>query len=423
MAEFHFQSYHGSDQRRMESLLRPTDDTQVREAVAWAASENKPMAVLGAGSKTALGRPANLDTTMDLCKLTGVLDYEPSELVLTARPGTSLAEIDACLREQNQELAFEPPDLAPLLGTAPNIATLGGTIACNLSGPRRVRVGAARDHFLGMRAINGRAEAFKAGGKVVKNVTGYDLCKLIAGSYGTLALLTEVTVKVLPRAEKTRTVLLFGLEENSAISTLSDVMASVHEPTALAHLPANIAARSSVDLVSNAGCAATAVRVEGPTPSTIFRCEKLRGDFSKLGEVEELHGQRSATFWKEVANVTPFVTRRELTVWRIAVAPIEAAIVTASIGSKCNAEWYYDWAGGLIWLATPQSDVTSNNLVRDSVASAGGQATLIRAEANVRTVTSVFEPLPAALYKLSARVKQSFDPKGIFNPGRLSAGM
>ena len=182
----------------MESLLRPTDDTQVREAVAWAVAENKPMAVMGAGSKATLGRPANLDTTMDLCGLTGVVDYEPSELVLTARPGTSLAEIDTCLREQNQELAFEPPDLGPLLGAAPGIATLGGTIACNLSGPRRVRVGAARDHFLGMHAINGRAESFKAGGKVVKNVTGYDLCKLIAGSYGTLALLTEITVKVLP---------------------------------------------------------------------------------------------------------------------------------------------------------------------------------------------------------------------------------
>ena len=407
----------------MESLLRPTDDTQVREAVAWAVAENKPMAVMGAGSKATLGRPANLDTTMDLCGLTGVVDYEPSELVLTARPGTSLAEIDTCLREQNQELAFEPPDLGPLLGAAPGIATLGGTIACNLSGPRRIRVGAARDHFLGMHAINGRAESFKAGGKVVKNVTGYDLCKLIAGSYGTLALLTEITVKVLPRAEKTRTVLLFGLEEDSAISTLSDVAASEHEPTGLAHLPEPIATRSSVDLVANAGRATTAVRVEGPAPSAIFRCEKLRESFSKLGDVEELHGQKSATFWNEVANVTPFVTRQKLTVWRIVVPPIEASIAPAAIKSRCPAEWYYDWAGGLIWLATPQSDVTSNNLIRDAVTSAGGQATLVRADATVRAVTSVFEPLPTGLYNLSARVKQSFDPKGILNPGRLYAGM
>ena len=407
----------------MESWLHPTDDAQVREAVAWAISENKPMSVVGAGSKTTIGRPANLDTTMSLSGLTGVVDYEPSELVLTARPGTSLTEISACLKDREQELAFEPPDLGPLLGTASGKATLGGTIACNLSGPRRVRVGAARDHFLGMHAINGRAEAFKAGGKVVKNVTGYDLCKLIAGSYGTLALLTEVTVKVLPRAEKTRTVLLFGLEEQSAISVLSNVMASAHEPSALSHLPTTIAAHSSISLVSSAACAVTAVRVEGPTPSAIFRCEKLRETLSELGDVEELHGHRSTIFWNEVANVTPFVKQPELTVWRIAVAPTEAAVVTADIGSKCEAEWYYDWAGGLIWLATPQNDGTTNNLIRAAITAAGAQGTLIRADTNVRAAVSVFEPLPAELYRLSVRVKQSFDPKGILNPGRLYAGM
>ena len=407
----------------MEPLLRPTSDAQVREGVAWALSENKPMAVIGAGSKAQLGRPANLDTTMNLTDLTGVVDYEPSELILTALPGTPIEEINTCLHEQDQELAFEPPDLGPLLGTDPGGATLGGTIACNLSGPRRVRVGAARDHFLGMHAVSGRAESFKAGGRVVKNVTGYDLCKLIAGSYGTLAILTEVTVKVLPRAEKTRTVLLFGLSDTEAISALSNTAAGVHEPNGLAHLPATIASRSSVDLIANAGRAVTAVRIEGPAPSATFRCKQLRETLSKLGDVEELHGKRSAVFWKEIANVMPFVAQKQLTVWRIAVAPIQAALVTAAIGSKCKAEWYFDWSGGLIWLATQKSDSTSNSTIRDSVASVGGQATLVRADANVRAVTSVFEPLPTPLYKLSAKVKHSFDPKGILNPGRIYAGI
>ena len=407
----------------MEPLLRPTNDVQVREGVAWALSENKPMAVIGAGSKTSLGRPANLDTTMSLADLTGIIDYEPSELVLTALPGTPLDQINICLEEQDQELAFEPPDLGPLLGTDPGGATLGGTIACNLSGPRRVRVGAARDHFLGMHAVNGRAESFKAGGRVVKNVTGYDLCKLIAGSYGTLAILTEVTVKVLPRAEKTRTVLLFGLDDTEAISALSNTAASVHEPNGLAHLPIAISARSSVDLVGTAGRAVTAVRIEGPAPSATFRCKQLRETFSKLGDVEELHGQRSGVFWKEIANVMPFVAQKDLIVWRITVPPTKAAIVTAAIGSRCKAEWYFDWAGGLIWLATPKSDNTSTSIVRDSVASVGGQATLVRADANVRAVASVFEPLPTPLYKLSTRVKHSFDPKGILNPGRIYAGI
>jgi len=212
----------------MDSLIKPSDDSQVREAVAWALSENKPLAVRGGGSKMSLGRPSNIEATLDLSSLSGVIGYEPSELVLTAKSGTLLSEISSLLRSENQEMAFEPPDLGPLFGSSPGQATLGGVIACNLSGPRRVRAGAARDHFLGMHAISGRAEIFKAGGKVVKNVTGYDLCKLVAGSYGTLAVLTEITIKVLPRSQKTRTVLIFGLSDKAGINALCEVVSSIN---------------------------------------------------------------------------------------------------------------------------------------------------------------------------------------------------
>lgn len=407
----------------MDSVLVPTNDTQVREAIAWALSEKKPMTVNGAGSKALLGRPSNSETTMDLHDFTGVIDYQPSELVLTARPGTPISEIDSLIREQNQELAFEPPDLGPLFGVSPGRATLGGIIACNLSGSRRVKVGAARDHFLGMQAINGRGEAFKSGGKVVKNVTGYDLCKLIAGSYGTLAVLTEISVKVLPKAEKTRTVLVFGLHDKNAIEMLSDIMSTVHEPTALAHLPPTIGTLSAVDLVANVGKSVTAVRVEGPSPSVISRCEKLRKYLSKFGKTEELHSQRSKIFWKEITNVSPFVGKPEVAVWRIGVSSTEAAKLTERIASVCEAEWFYDCAGGLIWLATPDTEIRASDAIREAVKSIGAQATLFRAEANLRAAVPVFEPLPEPLHNLSTRVKRSFDPQGILNPGRLYPGL
>ena len=166
----------------------------------------------GHGSKRAIGRPAQTDLTLDLSALSGITLYEPEELVLSAKAATPLAEIEALVAAKGQQLAFEPMDYATLLGGVAGRGTIGGALAANLSGPRRIKAGAARDHFLGFSAVSGRGETFKSGGRVVKNVTGYDLCKLIAGSWGTLAAMTEVTIKVLPAAETEETLLIRGLE-------------------------------------------------------------------------------------------------------------------------------------------------------------------------------------------------------------------
>src|SRR5438045_4268573 len=181
--------------------LTPTDIDELREAVAEALAAEEPLEVVGGGSKRRLGRPLQTAHTLELSRLSGIRDYAPSELVLTAGAATPLAEIERALSEHNQMLAFEPPGWGGLLGVEDAAPTLGGILACNLSGPRRIKAGAARDHFLGFSAVSGRGEIFKAGGKVVKNVTGYDLPKLMAGSYGTLAALEEATVKVLPQPE------------------------------------------------------------------------------------------------------------------------------------------------------------------------------------------------------------------------------
>src|SRR5712671_4567949 len=210
----------------MADALRPRDAKDVEGAVQWAVAHKKSLEIVGHGTKRALGRPAQVDATLDLAGLTGVTLYEPEELVLSARAGTPLAEIEDLLDAKAQQLAFEPMDYAPLLGGQPRQATIGGVLAANLSGPRRIKAGAARDHFLGFTAVSGRGETFKSGGRVVKNVTGYDLCKLMAGSWGTLAAMTEVTIKTLPRPETEKTLLIHGLEPARAVEAMTAAMGS-----------------------------------------------------------------------------------------------------------------------------------------------------------------------------------------------------
>ncbi|SME91447.1 glycolate oxidase FAD binding subunit [Tistlia consotensis] len=407
----------------MSDSWKPTDDAQVLEAVAWASAEEVPLEIVGQGSKRSFGRPLQCERDLDLSGLSGITLYEPGELVLSAKAGTALSEIRAALEDARQELAFEPPDLAPFFGRPAGAGTLGGTIAANLSGPRRINAGAARDHFLGFQAVSGRGERFKSGGRVMKNVTGYDLPKLLAGSFGTLAVMTDVTVKVLPAPEKQRTVLLFGLDDAAAVAALSAALGSPHEVSGAAHLPAAVAAGSSVDFVAGAGTAVTAIRLEGHGPSVEARCAALREALAAGGPAaaaqEELHSQRSRTLWREIAELAPFVVRPELAVWRISVAPSEGPKVAATLADLPEMLHYFDWGGGLLWLGTAAGGTAEEVRVRGAVATVGGHATLLRAPARVRLAVPVFQPLDAARAALSRRVKEGFDPRRILNPGRM----
>ncbi len=407
----------------MAEVLTPGDAEAAREAVEWAAAEEVPLEIVGAGTKRGLGRPVQAAHLLDVSGLAGVTLYEPAELVMSARPGTPLAEIEALLAAHDQQLAFEPPDLGPLMGGDAAAGTIGGVFAGNLSGPRRVKAGAARDHFLGVQAVTGRGEAIKAGGRVVKNVTGYDLCKLFAGSWGTLAVMTELTFKVLPAPEKVRTVLVYGLDDAAAGQAMRQALASPHEVASAAHLPSALAARSAVSYVADPGAAVTAVRVEGPAASTEHRCRALREMLGADGDtVEELHGMNSGVLWRELRDATPLAGDDDRVVWRLSVPPTEGAAVVARIAAAVDASAYYDWGGGLVWLSLPASD-GGNVAVRDAVAEAGGHATLLRADAGLRGAIAVFQPQEAALAGLTRRVKDGFDPRRILNPGRMYAGV
>lgn len=405
----------------MAKALAPADARQLVEAIEWAVAGSHPLELVAGGTKRGLGRPVQSEATLDVSAMSGIESYEPAELVLTAKPGTLLADIEAAVAAAGQMLAFEPASLVDLLGSN-GTATLGGVIAGNLSGPRRIKAGAARDHFLGLQAVSGRGEIFKAGGKVVKNVTGYDLCKLLAGSWGTLAVLAEVTIKVLPAPERTRTVLVFGLDDKRANEAMGAAMASAHEVSGAAHLPPACAARSAVSYVAGAGKAVTAVRVEGFGVSADARCQSLRDLLADYGPIEELHSKNSVTFWREVREVAPFVGD-DRPVWRLSVSPAKGAQVVDDVMRSVESDAYFDWAGGLIWLATPHHEDAGESAIRRAVGDHGGHATLIRAAPDLRAALPVFQPQAPAVAALTARMKESFDPARVLNPGRMYAGV
>jgi len=407
----------------MSTTFRPESVEQVAEAVAWAVAEETPLEVIGRGSMRDFGRPVQAGHGIDLSALSGITLYEPEELVLSARAGTPMAEIRAALAEKNQHLAFEPADLGPLYGGAAGAGSIGGALACNLAGPRRIKAGAARDHFLGLHAVSGHGEVYKSGGRVVKNVTGYDLCKLLAGSHGTLSVLTEVTVKVMPVPEKTRTVLVHGLDDAHAASAMQRAMNSAHEVSGAAHLPPPIAAAIRAPRVADVGAAVTALRVEGPGVSVDYRCAALRRELADLGETGELHSQNSRLLWEELRDVRPLLGTPEAALWRLSVPPSAGPAVAARIAAEGTAHYYFDWAGGLIWLTLSQTDDAGAALVRGALAASGGHATLLRAPPELRATIPVFEPQDAANAALTARVKDSFDPNRILNPGRMYAGL
>ena len=392
----------------MTDLLKPRDAKDVEGAAQWALAEGKTLEIVGHGSKRGLGRAAQWDLTLDLSDLSGVTLYEPEELILSARAGTPIAEIEALLAAHNQELAFEPADYGPLYGAAAGRGTIGGVLAANQSGPRRIKAGAARDHFLGFTAVSGRGETFKSGGRVVKNVTGYDLCKVLAGSYGTLGAMTDVTVKVLPRAETEQTLLVLGLDDAAAARAMSIAMGSSNDVSGAAHFPGPLAA----NVQAEAGGALTALRLEGVAPSVEHRRRALEALLKPFGEITVFPEVDSRALWKTVRNVMPFAGG-ERALWRISVAPTRGPEVTAAIGE--GAEYFYDWAGGLIWLALPATG--DGGAARVRAALKGGHATLIRAPAAIRASVPVFEPQDAGLAALTRRVKESFDPKGVFGAG------
>ncbi|MDI9349693.1 MAG: hypothetical protein QM537_06790 [Candidatus Symbiobacter sp.] len=410
-------------------------------------------ALSGGGSKEFFGQlpmegahtPRNL-RKIDLSALSGIKMYEPEELVMNVAAATPIAVIERELAKNNQALAFAPPDWSWMGGqvhrnTSPTLGgpTLGGVVACNISGSERLKMGAARDHVLGFRAVNGQGGLFKSGGRVVKNVTGYDLSKLMSGSFGTLAGLSEITVKIWPQAESEQSLILEGLSDAEAARLMAAALNSPHDVLCAAHLPGAAGRYSAQAAINQTPHSQTLLRIAGYEKSVAARIEALRGYLiAKAGQMStRLIAQAAASqaIWQEISAGRIFARLYDADrngrdgIWRISLAPQAAPVFMTALRAQwpdqAEPVWYYDWGGGLVWLyvAELEGDGFGQKIRRTLAAHGGGHATLLAASAAMRQQNLVFEPLSAAAMQLVARVKHSFDPKRRLNPGRIYSSL
>jgi glycolate oxidase FAD binding subunit len=381
-----------------------------------------PIEVVGAGSKAGVGRPIEARLTLATRSLHGIVLYEPTEMVMAARSGTPLARVEAELKAQRQMLAFEPVELGVIGGTAPNNATIGGVFASNLSGARRISAGAARDHVLGVKAVTGVGEALRCGGRVMKNVAGYDLCRALSGSWGTLAVMTGVIFKVVPAPDEVTTLILLGLPDEIAVEVMCSAMGTSFEVSGAVHLQASLARRLRHEALSAQGEPITALRLENFAKSVAYRAGRLKELLKVYGEIHDLDDVNSRAFWAELRELSP-LQRSQAPLWRISTAPRQGPNVYSAIARYMDARAYYDWAGGLLWIEVLSTADAGAADIRRVVAAHGGHATLIRAAPSVRSAVDVFQPLDPGLGKLSKKLKAAFDPSGILNKGRMYADL
>ncbi|MDB5500269.1 MAG: linked oxidase-like [Tardiphaga sp.] len=407
-------------------ILKVRDALDVEAAVRAAIASEQPLEIVGHGSKRMVGQPVATNAVLDLSALNAITAYEPSELILTVQAGAPVADVLSLIDSKNQQFSFEPMNTSRLLGT-PDIGTIGGMIAAGLAGPRRIQAGGARDHLLGAHAVSGFGDSFKAGGKVVKNVTGYDLCKLLAGSWGTLAVMTEVTLKVMPHAESERTLLLRGLDDIKANKAMTAALGSPFDVSGAAHLPGSALRTTQGPLgeIAAADESVTLLRLEGITVSAKHRATSLATVLSAYGAAEIVEDGASAALWADIRDVVPFAAdgpRALWPVWRIVCPPASGGALGQGLAKGSQGEVIYDWGGGLIWAALPPSADAQAAQLRKLVNAAGGHATLVRAPEAVRRGVDVFHPQAPGLAALGERVRNSFDPRNILNRGRMSRG-
>ena len=395
----------------MTADFAPQDEAELSAVIQRAAKSGEALEILGGGTRRAVGGPVQAAATLSTAKLSGVSVFEPGALTLVAQAGTPLAEIEATLAEAGQRLAFEPCDWRSLLGSE-GTPTLGGAVASNLSGPRRIQTGACRDSLIGVRFVDGAGRILKNGGRVMKNVTGYDLVKLLCGSHGALGVLTEVAFKTAPAPESAACLLLKGLEPARAVEALSAALASPYEVSGAAHLPA--------DCTQDGAEAVTMLRLEGFTNSVGYRVRELAKRLEPFGAPEIVEDpDRVAAGWAYIRDVAPFAGRPGA-VWRLSARPTDGPKIGAQLSDALGARIFYDWGGGLVWVLTEETEDAGAATIRSAVAALGGHATLIRAGASIRSEVSPFHPEPPRLAELSEAVRRRFDPAGVLNPGRMS---
>jgi len=413
----------------MTEIFRPTSEAELAAGLAEAAAKGRTMSVQGQRTHAMLGRRIAADRVLDGTALLGRLDYDPAELVLTTPAGTSLGQIEQTLAARNHMLAFEPPRL-DWLGSGPikdgpiKDGTIGGLVATNLAGPRRIAVGAVRDHVLGVRAVTGRGLVFKSGGRVVKNVTGYDLGKLLSGSFGTLAVLSELTLRVVARPQDTLTILIRAPDVATAVLVMGQALGRAQAVSGAAYLPAATVPQSGLPPALAAGQGLVALRLEGFSETLPVRRDALLAGLEGAKALDGLPRAQSVAFWNAIGAGRPLSDPRPELLWRVSIPPSDAQRLLAGFETRPDWRFFLDWGGGLVWLAhcansalSEAAAVAIDRDLRRLLGQLGGHGLLLRAPEAWRNSTHAFQPLSAAELGLSRRAKAAFDPAGILNPG------
>ena len=397
-----------------QQQLQPSSVKAVQEAILEARTAKTPLEIIGGGTKRSFGRPVLAPTVLSTSALSGIVEYLPHELILVTKPGTPMREITQTLADKGQELAFEPPQWA-------DHATIGGVVATNLSGPRRLRAGAARDHLLGFEAVSGLGEVFHGGGKVVKNVTGYDVSKLMAGSFGTLAVMTELVLKVLPAAATQATVAVGGMDAQAATEAFDQINRTHHEPTAMAYLPKGTALPASCGPVAQMAAAQslTLFRLEGPAPSVHARVEALLPLLGgQGGQVRSLAEGESKALWQTLNELTPLPVEGTARLWRFSVPPTAGPSLLNKLTTTHEGKGFVTWGGALVWVVLPAN--VDEGVLHNMASEAGGNARMVNSGSMVdHPQFQAVTPLTSGLHKLNQNLKAAFDPDRILNPGRL----
>ncbi len=397
----------------------PNNENEIQEIIKYCFKKNLPIEIVGTRTKQDIGKKLQCAKILDMSKISGIIDYKPEELYITAKAGTPLKHIQEKLKKNNQSLAFEPINFSRIFKNSDE-GTIGGTISCNFSGPRRFKVGSARDHILGFKGFNGKGEKIKSGGTVVKNVTGYDLSKLVTGSFGTLLVLSEVTLKVLPTQSETKTIIVSGLALEHSLGIMGSAISSSNDPSGAVYYPSNLRGNFVFNDLTHPG-SITALRVEGTKLSTSQRINNLMNDLVlKDKKITVLDSIQSEIFWEDTRALKVF-SENDKNILRAVVPPSETFNLINRLKSF-HPSYFIDWGGSLIWF---ELDYLSNQKIdqlRQRISDVNGYITVIKSSENIKSSSEIFTIDPIK-FKISQNLKKSFDPKRILNPGKMYTGI
>ena len=402
------------------SILKPNSEEAIAEAIKYCYKKSIPLEVNGLSSKKNIGKNFQSQKTLDLSKYSGIIKYEPEELYIKVKSGTSIREIKEELDKKNQQLAFEPNDFGFLFSGISNEGTIGGVLSCNFAGPRRFKVGSARDHILGFKGVNGKGEIIKSGGTVVKNVTGYDLSKIITGSFGTLSVFTEISIKVLPKSDLTKTLVIENPHLKKGLEYLNLALGSSTDPSGGVFYPEYFRSQFIFNDLTTEG-PITAIRIEGSKLSVDERINQLLKELNiNSKEASILDPSQSNIFWENTRCLKVF-TNLKGNLLRTIIPASEVFDLINNL-KPYNIKYFIDWGGNLIWLQLDELNLNSFKAIRSLVKNAGGYLTIIKVDESLKASIDVFT-IDEVKYKISEKIKKSFDPKRILNPGKMYTGI